>query len=209
MAAFFAVFAVGPPNWSQIKSKTIPSDPPDTHPQYFPAGVFHDSSESGWFQGFKERWFAKHLRSMHEPSLFEASKDHSLVAYRFLWLRAFHSPVAIRLVIHAEGTGTLIGKMTNGKGGYSAGNLILNESHELAKAQVTEFLKLQQRAAFWSAPSEEETGGDDGAEWVLEGVENSRYHIVDRWSPEKSDFERICLFLLEQSGISLKAKEIY
>lgn len=207
--AVCVVLAVGPSAWPQGRSKAIPSDPPDAHPQYFPEGIFRDSSESGWFQGFKERWYAKHLRSMREPSLSEASKDNSLVAYRFLWLRTFHSPIAIRLTIHVDGTGTLTGKMTNGKGGYDAGNLTLNESHELAKARVAEFLGLLRTAAFWSSPSEDGTGGADGAQWVLEGVQNGGYHIVDRWSPEKSEFEHACLFLFEQSRISVDTKEIY
>jgi hypothetical protein len=99
--------------------------------------------------------------------------------------------------------------MTNGKGGYNAGNLTLNESHELTKVQVAEFLERLRRASFWSAPSEDGTGGDDGAQWVLEGVENGRYHIVDRWSPKKSDFEHVCLFLFEQSKIRVEVKEIY
>ena len=209
MAAVCVLFAVGHSAWSQSKSSTIPRDPPDTHPQYFPEGIFHDSSESGWFQGFKERWYAKELRSMREPSLSEASKDNSLVAYRFLWFRTFHNPIAIRLIIHLDGTGSLTGKMTNGKGGYNPGNLALNESHELTKAQVVEFLGLLRRASFWSAPSEDGAGGLDGAQWVLEGVEDGRYHIVDRWSPKKSDFQDVCLFLFKQSKIRLEAKEIY
>jgi hypothetical protein len=209
MAAVCVLLSVGHSAWSQSKSKAVLRDPPDTHPQYFPEGIFHDSSESGWFQGFKERWYAKHLRSMREPSLSEASTDNSLIAYRFLWLRTFHSPIAIRLIIHVDGTGTLTGKMTNGKGGYNAGNLTRNESHELTKAQVAEFLGLLRRASFWSALSEDGTGGVDGAQWVLEGVENGHYHIVDRWSPKKSDFEHVCLFLFGQSRISVDAKEIY
>jgi hypothetical protein len=209
MAAVCLLLGVGHSAWSQSKSKTILRDPPDAHPQYFPVRVFHDSSESGLFQGFKERWYAKHLRAMREPSLSETSTDSSIIAYRFLWLRTFHSPIAVRLIIHVDGTGTLIGKMTDGKGGYSAGNLTLNESHELTKEQMAEFLGLLQRASFWSAPAEEDTGGTDGAQWVLEGVEKGHYHIVDRWSPKKSDFERVCLFLFDQSRISIDAKEIY
>jgi len=108
-----------------------------------------------------------------------------------------------------DGTGTLTGKMTNGKGGYNTGNLTLNDSHELAKAQVEQFLVLLGKTAFWSAPSEDGAGGDDGAQWVLEGVESGRYHIVDRWSPKNGDFEKLCLFMLEQSEIRVDAKEIY
>jgi hypothetical protein len=146
---------------------------------------------------------------MHEPSLSKASKDNSLVAYRFLWLRTFHSPIAIRLTMRIDGTGTLTGKMTNGAGGYNAGNLTWNENHEFTRAQVEKILGLLRNAAFWSAPSKDGTGGNDGAQWILEGVENGRYHVVDRWSPEKSDFEQLCLFMIEQSKIRVEAKEIY
>src|SRR6266700_2958470 len=142
MTAVCALLAVGHCAWSQTKPQAIPRDPPDTHPQYFPEGVFRDSSESGWYQGAKEMWYAKHLRSMREPSLSEAPIDHSLVAYRFLWLRTFHSPIAIRLIIHLDGSGSLTAKMTDGKGGYNPGNLTLNESHELTKVEVAEFLTL-------------------------------------------------------------------
>jgi hypothetical protein len=209
MAAVCVLLTVGLSTWPQGKSKAILGDPPDTNPQYFPKGAFKDSSETGSFQGFKEKWYAKHLRAMHEPSLSEASKDNSLIAYRFLWLRTFDSPIAIRLTTRVDGTGTLTGKMTNGKGGYAAGNLTLNDTHELTKAQVAEFLGLLRKAAFWSAPSEDGPEGNDGAQWILEGVENGRYHIVDRWSPEKSDFEQLCLFMMEQSKIRMKVKEIY
>jgi hypothetical protein len=209
MAAVCVLFMVGPSVWSQSKSKAVPGEPPDANPQYFPKGAFKDSSETGSFQGFKERWYAKHLRSMREPSLSDASKDSSLVAYRFLWLPTFDSPIAVRLTVRVDGTGTLTGKMTNGKGGYDPGKLTMNETHELTKAQITEFLGLLQKAAFWSAPSEVGAEGNDGEQWVLEGVENGRYHIVDRWSPEKSDFERLCVFMLEQSKVREKAKGIH
>src|ERR1700719_2030044 len=168
IAAACVLLVVMPSAWPQSESKAIPRDPPDNHPQYFPKSAFKDSSESGWFQGFKERWYAKHLMSMREPSLFEASKDNTVVAYRFLWLRTFHHPIAIRLTMRPDGTAALIGQVTNGQGGYKAGNLTLDESQELTNAQIEEFLTLLRKAAFWSAPSEEGPGGLDRAQWVLE-----------------------------------------
>ena len=31
--------------------------------------------------------------------------------------------------------------------------------------------------------AEERTDGVDGAQWLVEGIKDGRYHLVDRWSP--------------------------
>jgi hypothetical protein len=125
---------------TKMRPKTTTSDlfndPPDVGPQYFPTGTFRDSSESGSFKNFTARWFAKHLRVMAEPSLSEATKYKLLVTYRFLWLRTFHHPIAIRLTIRRDGTGFLTGKMTSGHGGYEPGLLSVNNSIEISKPEV-------------------------------------------------------------------------
>ena len=43
--------------------------------------------------------------------------------------------------------------------------------------------------------------GRDGSQWVLEGVRDNRYHIVDRWSPENSEYREACTYLLKLSGM--------
>jgi len=200
---------------SQTKKRpltTVPSvlnSPPDANPQYFPKGIFRDSSDRGNFKDFKARWYSSYLRAMHEPSLSEASKDKTLVAYRFLWLRTFHHPIAIRLTIRPDGTGALTGKVTSGAGGYEAGVMTQNESVEVSRAQVQQFLDLLQKAAFWASQTEGTAGGNDGARWIMEGLNSGVYHIVDRWSPEKSDYAGLCLYLLSLSKIKVEAKDIY
>jgi len=193
----------------QRKPIPIPRDPPDIHPQYFPDGVFEDSLWEGSFRGLKERWYAKHLRSMDEPSLSEASQDTTLPAYRFLWLRTFHHPISVRLTVHADGTGTLNAKETDGHGGYETGKVVRSQSGEMAKTQMTEFFDLVRKAGFWSLPSEEKSSGLDGAQWVLEGMEDGHYHVVDRWSPPRGNYQRLCLYLLEQSKLKVQTKDIY
>ena len=72
-------------SWAQTTkpSKTpVPSilnNPPDDNPQYFPKGIFRDTSDKSAFKDFVARWYSSDLRAMHEPSLFEtSSKDTSL-----------------------------------------------------------------------------------------------------------------------------------
>jgi hypothetical protein len=209
LLVLFILTAAGVSARPQNKSVPFPVDPPDIHPRYFPVGVFQDSSDTGWYRGFKERWYAKHLRSMNEPSLSVASKDAALVAYRFVWLRTFHHPIVVRLTIQADGTGMLNAKETDGQGGYRAGRLFRNDAAEIARSQVSQFLNLLRKAAFWSLATEETSGGLDGAQWILEGVEKGHYHVVDRWSPKNGDYRSLCLYLLELSKLKVETNEVY
>lgn len=200
--------------WSQTgrpPKTSVPAilnNPPDANPQYFPAGIFGDSSATGHFKDFKARWYSSDLRALHEPSFFEAAQDRSVVAYRFLWLRTFHHPIVIRLTILPDGTGSMTSKMTSGAGGYDAGAMIWNKSFDISKAQAEQFSSMLQKAAFWTS-SIGGGGGPDGAQWVMEGIQGGVYHIADRWSPQKDDYESMCLFLLSLSKIEVNAKDIY
>jgi hypothetical protein len=203
-------------SWAQTNepSKTpvasILNNPPDDNPQYFPKGIFGNTSDKGAFKDFVARWYSSDLRAMHEPSLFEiSSKDTSLVAYRFLWLRTFDNPVAIRISIRPDGTASLTGKITNGAGGYNPGVVTWDKSFELSASQVSMFLELLKKAEFWTLPTEVSSFGVDGAQWIMEGVRNGTYHVVDRFSPQKDDYTNLCFYLVNLSKIELKAKEIY
>lgn len=39
------------------------------------------------------------------------------------------------------------------------------------------------KADFWNMEPDKPSRGLDGAEWILEGVQNGDYHIVVRWCP--------------------------
>jgi hypothetical protein len=198
----FSICAHSKPNGSQ-------SDEPHSDSQYFPKGTFQERSANGQVFDIKDEWYTSHLRSMREPSLSDPSTNMTVIAYRFLWLRSFHNAIAIRLDVHLDSKGTLTTKETNGKGGYKAGTLILNESHQIAAVQVNIFLDLLQKAAFWSSPTQIPSGGTDGARWIMEGVEKGRYHVVDRWSAQDSDHGRACLYLHELSKIKVEPNEMY
>ena len=80
--------------------------------QYFPPGILgkgHQQDE------FRNQWYSKHLKALREPSLWEASQlDFTTEAYRFLYLRSFHHPISVRLVVAQDKTATLVSKETNG-----------------------------------------------------------------------------------------------
>src|SRR3974377_1731032 len=85
------------------------SFPVDDNPRYFPVGVFSLGKAN---DDFCERWYANQLRAHKEPSLATNASAPAETIYRFTWLRTFHHPVAVRITVHANGTGALTSKMT-------------------------------------------------------------------------------------------------
>lgn len=156
---------------------------------------------------FPALWYSEHLAAMGETALAPVSDQPSEV-YRFLWLRTFDQPVAIRLQT-AGGVRTLFVKQLNGAGGYDPGVLVVNRTIEIGAEDWDRFLRLLVEADYWRRPTADRSvDGLDGARWVLEAVKDGRYHIVDRWSPDQASssradlrFRDACLFLLELSGL--------
>jgi hypothetical protein len=181
-------------------------DMPGRTSHYFPAGLFGPNE---WSDDFRAGWYSKHLVAMHEPSLL-MDDNAGGERYRFLWLRTFHHPVVIR----AERFGNqrfLIAKELNGAGGYEPGKLIVNTIRPLAEGEWARLVSLIDHACFWQLPTEQELGGPDGAQWILEGQLDGRYHVVDRWSPRSGSYRELCTYLLQISelGIDLASEEVY
>ena len=175
-------------------------------PRYFPKGVFSGGKAD---DDFTDRWYAQQLRALKEPSLSDASVSSESV-YRFTWLRSFHHPIAVRITVHADGTGTLTTKMADGAGGYKPGNLITNATRNLGTREVQHVLDIVDRMGFWRMPPEQETGGLDGAQWIFEGSSRGAYHVIDRWSPTEGPLRELGLYLALTLGkLDVAAKTIY
>jgi hypothetical protein len=129
---------------------------------FFPPGVFHPDNLK--VDSFVAKWYGEQLTALEEPSLFEARQDSTVQSYRFLWLRTFNHPIAIRVVIQPDGTGTLITKMANGAGGYKPGNVILNSTESLPREKGEGVLDKIRRVEYWTLSGHDaNTNGRDGA----------------------------------------------
>jgi len=189
---------------------------------YFPPDAFSSDTNS---HTSKVNWYTKHLVAMGEPSLLEYSKDDLRPTYRFLWLRTFHEPIAIRLTVQKDGSGTLHGIVLDGKGGYDPGVIKDSTNVEVRAKDVSKFLQRLLDCDFWDRSNdgsklgawhrnpEDNTwlrayrGGYDGAQWIIEAVSSNRYNVFERWSPESGAFRDACLELINMSG--LKVDPIY
>jgi len=45
--------------------------------------------------------------------------------------------------------------------------------------------------------------GNDGSEWIIEGVKNKKYHMVTRWTPS-GNFRSVGEYLISISRVSKK-----
>jgi len=156
--------------------------------QYFPPGVFDKSPQK---DESAANYYGRFLKALHEPSLWELSRQKpEAEVYRFLWLRTFHRPIAIRLVVRKSGSGWINFHMTSGKGGDQPGRIARYSISWLTKNRTQSFLMELDSVDFWHLPtcaSDQNPAKPDGAHWVVEGVKNGQYHLIERWSPEPPD----------------------
>lgn len=164
---------------------------------YFPEKVFDD----GWSgaDGSFDEWYGKHLRAMGESSLLNVDNPDT-ETYRFLWLRSFHQPISVRVErrgysFHLEAV------ELSGTGGYEPGKILQTDDVVIHSDQWCRLMTLLDKAKFWEqSTSSDSSLGRDGAQWVLEGVNDERYHIIHRWSPTDDSFREACIYLLLLSG---------
>jgi hypothetical protein len=197
--------------------------------RYFPQGVFAAASGA---DDIKAAWYTHTLTALTEPSLLEVSGDKAAHVYRFFWLPSFHRPISVRLTINSDGSGLVVARsvdehtgLLTKKGVHDSGKLILDTVGNVDQSQVREFLGQLQKLKFWTMTAEDDGSSlmdlpvfrtrmppVDGAQWVLEGVKNGAYHIVDRWSPESGgsfaassqEYARLCRYLLQLGNVDVK-----
>jgi hypothetical protein len=165
---------------------------------FFPAGSLGDRSPTFDADQFTRKWYSEHLRAMSEPSL--SCKEPVGTAYRFLWLRTWGAPVAVRVEKAATGA-TLIAVELDGAGGYEPGKVSRRVRRSLTASEWDQIVKALLRADFWEMTGHLPADGQDGAQWIFEGRNGSAYHVVDRWSPETGAFRDVCLLLVRLAGL--------
>lgn len=183
---------------------------------YFRPGTFGTTPDD---HDFAASWYSTHLRALREPSLVAQARDSKAHTYRFLWLRAFDPPIALRLDVSADGTGTLTVKATSGNGGYQPGTLVTSWRRVIPRTEVGRFLSLLATARYWELPTSLDplqtqpdgsiTITTDGAHWILEAVRSGRHHVVDRHNPERGAYREAALWLLRRSGLWIEPENIY
>jgi hypothetical protein len=183
----------------QTKSDQIKGAAQESAQQYFPPDVFGQET-------YKEHWYASLLAAMREPSLFETARKGGITEYRLL-MGLNGRALSFRLELLVDGTGELaVARVILHSG--KPDSVLVKDRVPVSAERVHEFQTLLQKADFWKSDTEEKRDkvryGMDGTQWVLEGVRNREYHVVDRLSPKDSDFARVCIFLIALTPMNLE-----
>jgi hypothetical protein len=187
----------------------FPGRIPAVGQNFFPKGTFHPDNVK--LDAFVAEWYSKQLTALEEPSLFAAKQDSSVQSYRFLWLRTFHHPVSVRVTLQPDESGSVVTKVADGAGGYQPGKLIVNKTEKLPAEKMRVFLEKVDTLKYWTLPERDpERQGMDGAQWVIEGVADGKYRLVDRWTPKAGAVRELGLYFLRRvSTLDLKNQPIY
>lgn len=86
------------------------------------------------------------LKKLEEPPLFTKAQNPSAEAYRFLWLRTFHNPIAVRMEVQPDGSSILTIKVADGHAGFprTITKLMQSTTRSLSRQQTDEFRKKAQ-----------------------------------------------------------------
>ncbi len=191
-------------NTIQVDSLNVPINKTQA---YYPIKLFTDTTIYVGFDTSSVEWYSKHLFAMGEPLIFNKKQNKSI--YRFLWLRTFHNPIAIRIEKQLD-IYKLTWKLCDGAGGYDPGKLIINKTKTIDKKSWDKFNNLLSKADFWNLNTiEVEIPGNDGSQWILEGTDKHNYHIVDRWSPKGGNFYECCNFLINLTDLKIYINDKY
>lgn len=218
-AARWAMAAAGPLERLPAEKPVPPREPwcdagprpkhPDTADAYFPFGVLGCSERE---EEFLTDWYESALKAMREPSLWALSKsDPHAEVYRFLWLRSFNRPIAVRLVVNANQEGQVITKVLAMAEVIEAGDLIASRTQTVGRHSTGLFQARASEARLWELLPRRAPPAPDGAMWILEAVRDGQYRIVDRQSPPEGDpvYTLGMTLMRDIAGIRLDPREIY
>jgi len=141
---------------------------------YFPPDTFTDGAAD-----FTIAWFSRDMYALGEKPLWPPSSNIE-TTYRFTKLGAFSGPEVVTLTVQPDGSGRFNTRVINANRDAT----LLDDNLTASPAQLAKFFSRLDQANFWNTPTQLSTSGRDGAEWILEGVQNGKYRVVVRWSPD-------------------------
>ncbi len=174
---------------------------------YFPLYNQDSITNFNSLDTFQNKWYSKNLMDMKESNIYTSKGDDEI--YRFTWLRAFDNPIAIRFQKH-NNTYTLYTKELLDYRGCIPQVIKVNTEEEMTFEEWEKFKSKIAYLNFWNTvPNDPFPKPHDGAEWILEGFSNNKYHFIVRTSPADNDYRDCCKYLLSLTKLIIPEKDQY
>jgi len=143
---------------------------------YFP---IKQRAEDAGIDAFEARVYSAALENMSEPKLPNLSKDPNAVVYRLLILPNYSNPMAVR--VDKQGAIYRVSaRRLDGRGGYETGELVESKEFELSAEDSKTLKELLRKLNFFQLMTDDGVVMDDGDAWILEGVSQGKYHLIER-----------------------------
>lgn len=156
----------------------------------------------------RDQWYGAPLRSVEEGPLC-AQGTPGEVVYRLTWLPSFHAPAVIRITWDGK-TGRITAYEFE-----SVGDSVYSPKPPQIKSIDTSvwraFDEHLNSLRFWSSETldtDRHIMGLDGATWILEGVHEGKYRVVERWDPEPP-LAALSRLMMTSAGMSTETLELY
>jgi hypothetical protein len=149
----------------------------ETNNASFFVNYFPPQSFAGLSGGMRVRWYSSKMYALREKPLWPAVNDQNI--YRLTYIGAFSGSRVITLKVQQDQSGMVHANTLREIREESSPETTIS----ILPSQVEEFFAQLEAAHFWDAATERPNNGRDGAEWLLEGVRDGKYKIVDRWCP--------------------------
>lgn len=155
------------------------------------------------------RWYSTELYALGEKPLPGYTKDANAEVYRLMILPTWGNAIAVGIQRKGQQY-SLSARRLDGQAGYAPGKLIETKDTDLDAGDSKILERLIENLDFFTLPMDDHVSGMDGDEWMLEGVSQGRYHVIERWcaasyNPRKrglTAFIAFGKFLLHKSALS-------
>jgi hypothetical protein len=160
--------------------------------------------------------YQRTLSVFREPQIVSTPNPNAEI-YRIFVVPTFYHPLSIRV----EKNGNeyiLVAKRLSGRGGYGWGMLKDEKERKLSEREWRSLLNMLNETPFWSLPTgdkefEPNEKGEvticlDSTSWILEGVSGGKYHVVERYCPERKGVKEVGLYMVKLTRWGIKESDL-
>jgi hypothetical protein len=143
---------------------------------YFPPHTFMNDARD-----FRVHWFSRELHALEEKPLWPPASENERT-YRITVLPALTGPESVTLNVALDGAGQIEFRSADARHQHMSAEKPL----PISPQQAIDFSSSLDRIQFLKMPTEVTQSGFDGADWIVEVVQDGKYHVVLRWCPGKT-----------------------